>query len=70
MSARRFKPTLSGWPAIQERRKPVLEKADHAVNRLEDNGEDATAWRTYRQALRDITDQPDPDTVVWPDPPA
>ena len=27
------------------------------------------AWATYRQALRDITDQPDPFNIVWPVPP-
>jgi len=27
-------------------------------------------WQTYRQALRDITDQPDyPRNVIWPTPP-
>jgi hypothetical protein len=24
------------------------------------------AWATYRQALRDVTDQPDPFNIVWP----
>lgn len=27
------------------------------------------AWATYRQALRDITQQPDPFNIVWPTPP-
>lgn len=27
-------------------------------------------WRTYRQALRDITDTSDPTTVTWPTPPS
>lgn len=27
------------------------------------------AWATYRQALRDITNQPDPFNIVWPEPP-
>ena len=27
-------------------------------------------WHAYRQALRDITDQPDPLGIVWPTPPA
>ncbi len=29
----------------------------------------AQAWATYRQALRDITDQTDPFNIVWPDKP-
>jgi hypothetical protein len=28
------------------------------------------AWATYRQALRDVTLQPDPLNIVWPTPPA
>ena len=27
------------------------------------------AWAAYRQALRDITEQPDPFNIVWPTPP-
>lgn len=27
-------------------------------------------WETYRQALRDVTDQADPFNIVWPEPPA
>ena len=27
------------------------------------------AWATYRQSLRDITLQPDPFNITWPDPP-
>lgn len=28
-----------------------------------------TEWSIYRQALRDITDQPDFPSIVWPTPP-
>lgn len=27
------------------------------------------AWAAYRQALRDVTDQPDPFNIIWPTPP-
>jgi hypothetical protein len=27
-------------------------------------------WATYRQALRDVTQQPDPRAIQWPEPPA
>lgn len=27
------------------------------------------AWAVYRQALRDITNQPDPFNITWPEPP-
>jgi hypothetical protein len=30
----------------------------------------AAAWRAYRKALRDVTDQPGfPDSIQWPEPP-
>ena len=32
--------------------------------------EKKAAWETYRQALRDITTQPDPFNITWPTPPA
>jgi hypothetical protein len=28
-----------------------------------------TEWETYRQELRDITDQSDPFNITWPSPP-
>jgi hypothetical protein len=28
------------------------------------------AWKTYRQALRDITTQSDPDNITWPTEPS
>lgn len=28
-----------------------------------------SSWVAYRQALRDVTDQPDPRAIVWPVPP-
>lgn len=31
--------------------------------------EDKNAWRVYRQALRDITLQPDPFNLDWPSKP-
>lgn len=38
---------------------------------LPDAPVDKAAWATYRQALRDITQQPDyPQTIVWPVAPA
>lgn len=37
-------------------RQPLLAEADYEVNKLEDNAQDASAMRAYRQALRDVTD--------------
>lgn len=45
----------------RSRRAQLLEMADHGVNTAEDNGVDSSAWRTFRQTLRDITEHP-----AWP----
>jgi len=40
---------------VRSDRKSLLEEADYKINMLVDNNQDASAWRTYRQALRDVT---------------
>ena len=58
---------------IRYRRNVYLEKSDMHV--LPDKWEDYTdeqklAWKTYRQSLRDIPQQPEyPVTIDWPQPP-
>lgn len=54
------------WDLIREQRAPLLAEADILVNRAEDGQGDTVAARTYRQALRDVTKQPDPEKVKWP----
>lgn len=51
---------------IRRRREPLLQEADIAIFKLEDAGSDTAAWRTYRQALRDVTAQSDLDNITWP----
>ena len=46
-------------------RMPLLEEADWQIHKLEDSGGDASAWRSYRQKLREITDG-DIYNVTWP----
>ena len=53
---------------LRNKRKELLEEADWQINKKIDNNEDATSWRTYRQALRDITNSPDNPT--WPTKPS
>ena len=55
---------------LRETRKSLLEEADHKINTLIDNGGDATAWRKYRQELRDITKSSDLDNVTFPSKPS
>tara|TARA_B100000424_G_scaffold101138_1_gene75989 strand:- start:3344 stop:3637 length:294 start_codon:yes stop_codon:yes gene_type:complete len=55
---------------IRSEREPLLLEADHKINTLLDNGGDATAWRKYRQELRDITKASDLDKVTFPSKPS
>jgi hypothetical protein len=57
---------------ILAKRKQLLQDTDWLVIRAMDTGTQIAAnWQTYRQALRDITQQPGyPFTVNWPQPPS
>ncbi len=55
---------------IRFEREPLLQEADYKINTLVDNNQDASAWRTYRQELRDITKASDLDNVTWPTKPS
>lgn len=55
------------WWEVRRDRDAKLAKTDYKVIRAAENGEPLpAAWRDYRQALRDITKQPDPLNIVWP----
>ena len=59
------------WVIIRGKRTTRLGVCDWT--QLEDvplTAEKKTEWQTYRQALRDITTQPDPFNIAWPTPPA
>ena len=56
------------WPLVQAERNRLLQYTDWT--QLPDVPvATKEAWATYRQALRDITEQPDPFNIVWPTPP-
>ena len=55
---------------LRATRKPLLEEADWQIHKLEDASGDASAWKTYRQALRDITKASDIYNVTWPTKPS
>ena len=47
-------------------RDTLLRQADIEINKLEDVGKDAKAWRKYRQSLRDVPNQKYfPDKIKW-----
>jgi hypothetical protein len=55
------------WNAVREQRKVLLEATDWRVVRAAESGQPLTqAWKDYRQALRDVTLQANPFTLVWP----
>ena len=55
---------------LRNDRVSLLQEADYKINTLVDNGEDASAWRKYRQELRDITKTSDIDNVTFPTKPS
>lgn len=56
------------WPIVRQQRDKLLQASDYT--QLPDVPlTDKTAWATYRQELRDITNQPDPFNIIWPTPP-
>jgi hypothetical protein len=60
--------TEQEWGAVRYQRNFRLSLCDWT--QLPDALVDAAAWTTYRQALRDITEQTDPFNIVWPTPPS
>jgi hypothetical protein len=56
------------WPLVRTERNRRLQACDWT--QLSDiPAETKTLWEPYRQALRDITNQPDPFNIIWPTPP-
>jgi hypothetical protein len=59
----------TAWSALRHQRNQLLTASDWTV--LTDTPTSTAAWKTYRQALRDLpANTTDPYNVVWPTPPA
>lgn len=59
------------WAAVRAERDRRLAACDWTLLRAMEQGQPVpTAWSAYRQDLRDITLQPDPFSIAWPEPPA
>lgn len=56
------------WNVIRAERNRLLAALDWT--QLPDAPVDAAAWATYRQALRDVTNQANPFAIVWPERPS
>lgn len=63
------------WAEVRAQRDALLAGTDkHWIRAQELAGQVLAAWpngawAAYRQALRDITNQPDPFNITWPTPP-
>lgn len=59
------------WSQVRNQRQQLLQASDWTT--LSDvplTIEQKAQWATYRQALRDVTNQPGPLNIVWPVPPS
>lgn len=55
------------WTEVRTKRDKLLAQCDWVVLRATEQGEPVpSAWLSYRQALRDITQQADPNAIEWP----
>ena len=52
------------WNYLREKRDTLLSETDYMA--LQDTPTLSEEWSTYRQSLRDITNQPDPFNITWP----
>lgn len=64
--------TAGKWAAVRSDRDKRLFDCDWIVTKSAEAGVAVpTAWRDYRQALRDVPEvNSSPDSIVWPTPPA
>lgn len=60
---------VPSWDEVRRKRAPLLAEADWRIQMAEDTGARQEELRAYRQALRDITKQSNPDEAVWPQKP-
>ena len=61
--------TAQAWKCVRKQRDTLIAETDWV------GGSDVpdalkTKWNTYRQALRDITSQSDPENITWPTKPS
>jgi len=61
--------TEAAWSNLRQRRNALLAECDWTV--LSDSPTSTAAWKTYRQALRDLpATTTDPTAPDWPTPPS
>mgnify|MGYP003151168029 CR=1 FL=1 len=63
--------TASKWKNIRGKRDRYLAESDWVVIKAKETGGNvSSAWKTYRQDLRDVPSQSDPDDITWPTKPS
>jgi len=59
------------WQNQREIRDDLLSESDWVVTKASETGVAVSnEWKTYRQALRDVPTQADPDNITWPTKPS
>ena len=59
------------WQHVRSQRNYKLSETDWVVTKsLETGASISNDWKTYRQALRDVPTQSDPDNITWPTEPS
>lgn len=55
------------WEQVRQQRNLLLSQCDWTqLSDVPLTNDQVIAWRTYRQSLRDIPGQSDPDNLAWP----
>lgn len=63
--------TAQKWVMVREERNIKLQETDWVVTKASETGVAVSnEWKTYRQALRDVPTQSDPDNITWPTKPS
>tara|TARA_X000001382_G_scaffold36195_1_gene23846 strand:+ start:975 stop:1256 length:282 start_codon:yes stop_codon:yes gene_type:complete len=59
------------WQLVRIKRNDLLAQSDWVVAKASETGVAVSDdWKTYRQALRDVPTQSDPDNIAWPTEPS
>tara|TARA_B100001057_G_scaffold141044_2_gene140793 strand:+ start:7027 stop:7308 length:282 start_codon:yes stop_codon:yes gene_type:complete len=59
------------WASIRSKRDQLLSESDWVASKASETGVAVSdEWKTYRQALRDVPTQSDPDNITWPTKPS
>ena len=63
--------TAEKWKRIRSQRDLLLSQTDWVVVKAKETGGNVSAaWKKYRQDLRDVPTQSDPDNITWPTKPS